>query len=79
MKEERMVKQQAQDNASARSLNTLLLGQITPRFVSLPVLKKNLYQPANKSSAISNFDGYFAFFTGFFERSFLVSFCFFNS
>src|SRR2546425_954538 len=42
MQEETMINQQAQDHASACALCAGLLGQLTPSFMRLPVLNKNL-------------------------------------
>src|SRR5467141_1270781 len=45
MQEETMINQEAQDHAVACALVARLLGQLTPSFMRLPVLNKNLDKP----------------------------------
>jgi len=56
MKEETVVNQQAQDQASASSFVTLLFGQSVPSFMGLPVLQENLYEPP-KGVRLHNIQG----------------------
>src|SRR3977135_4517888 len=48
MNEEAGINQQAQDHAVACPLFARLLGQLTPSFMGLPVLNKNLDEPTER-------------------------------
>jgi hypothetical protein len=48
MHEETMINQEAQDHALACTLVARLLGQLTPAFIRLPVLNKNLDKPTER-------------------------------
>jgi len=48
VKEEAMVKQQTQDQATAWSLFIQLFGLTPPSFIKLPVLKEDLYKPSQR-------------------------------
>src|SRR5262245_66206161 len=48
MNEETVINQQAQEHAVACALFARLFGQLTPSFMRLPILNKNLDQPTKR-------------------------------
>src|SRR4030095_15147973 len=56
MQEQSMINQEAQDHALACPLFARLLGQLTPAFIRLPVVNKNLDEPTQRM-ALDNIEG----------------------